>query len=175
MTNKIDIDNIEAWAREYISHGLGSVREMDCFTTVELIERVRAAEGYAKSLNELLEARDSELSKTEAKRDELEVQLLERGENWKQTANKAEAELAQLRAHTACIKCGGSGLTDSGGVHPWGESIDVPCDCTYPDPVVKVKLPEEHGTVFIGGVGVRVFDELSIIAAIRSAGAEVEE
>lgn len=40
---------------------------------------------------------------------------------------------------------------------------------------VVMKLPEEHGTVFIGGVGVRVFDELSITAAIRAAGGEVSE
>ncbi|QIQ65600.1 hypothetical protein 26_00001 [Pseudomonas phage Epa26] len=29
----------------------------------------------------------------------------------------------------ACPKCGGSGHADSGGVHPWGEPIFIPCDC----------------------------------------------
>lgn len=28
-----------------------------------------------------------------------------------------------------CQKCGGTGMTDSGGVQPWGEPILIPCDC----------------------------------------------
>lgn len=28
-----------------------------------------------------------------------------------------------------CPECKGSGMRDSGGVQPWGEPIDVPCDC----------------------------------------------
>jgi hypothetical protein len=28
-----------------------------------------------------------------------------------------------------CPTCKGTGSTDSGGVTPWGESIDVPCEC----------------------------------------------
>ncbi|HFL2728916.1 TPA: hypothetical protein ACGWTY_002858 [Pseudomonas aeruginosa] len=28
-----------------------------------------------------------------------------------------------------CPKCGGTGEADSGGVHPWGEPILIPCDC----------------------------------------------
>ncbi|MGC6827847.1 hypothetical protein ACP0H4_11240 [Pseudomonas aeruginosa] len=28
-----------------------------------------------------------------------------------------------------CVKCGGTGEADSGGVHPWGEPILIPCDC----------------------------------------------
>lgn len=29
-----------------------------------------------------------------------------------------------------CPECLGTGVRDSGGVHPWGEPISVPCDCT---------------------------------------------
>ncbi|UVD32763.1 hypothetical protein [Pseudomonas phage PH826] len=29
----------------------------------------------------------------------------------------------------ACLKCGGSGHADSGGVQSWGEPISIPCDC----------------------------------------------
>lgn len=32
-----------------------------------------------------------------------------------------------------CPKCNNTGLTDSGGVQPWGEAIQVPCDCSLPD------------------------------------------
>lgn len=28
-----------------------------------------------------------------------------------------------------CPECSGSGMRDSGGVQPWGDHIDVPCDC----------------------------------------------
>lgn len=30
---------------------------------------------------------------------------------------------------TPCPKCNDTGLTDSGGFYPWGESILVNCDC----------------------------------------------
>lgn len=28
-----------------------------------------------------------------------------------------------------CPKCGGTGMADSGGAQPWGEPIEIPCDC----------------------------------------------
>lgn len=28
-----------------------------------------------------------------------------------------------------CKKCNGTGMADSGGVHPWGEPIFIECDC----------------------------------------------
>nr|WP_318375397.1 hypothetical protein [Enterobacter sp.] len=28
-----------------------------------------------------------------------------------------------------CPKCGDTGMADSGGVQPWGEPIEMPCDC----------------------------------------------
>ncbi|EPC1069808.1 DUF551 domain-containing protein [Enterobacter hormaechei] len=37
-----------------------------------------------------------------------------------------------------CPKCGGTGLADSGGTHPWGEPISIPCDCTAPPAPVSV-------------------------------------
>lgn len=38
-----------------------------------------------------------------------------------------------------CQKCSGSGMQDSGGVHPWGETIYVSCDCKLGD---EVDVPE---------------------------------
>lgn len=32
-----------------------------------------------------------------------------------------------------CPKCGGTGMADSGGVQPWGEPIEIPCDCPFGD------------------------------------------
>ncbi len=43
--------------------------------------------------------------------------------NWPQ----ARAALAQ--PSPKCVKCGGTGEADSGGVHPWGEPVLIPCDC----------------------------------------------
>lgn len=41
--------------------------------------------------------------------------------------------LASLEAEAVtCPKCNGTGMADSGGVQPWGEPINVPCDCTAP-------------------------------------------
>ncbi|ABF63511.1 Chaperone clpB [Ruegeria sp. TM1040] len=31
--------------------------------------------------------------------------------------------------HPDCPECSGSGMRDSGGVQPWGDHIDAPCDC----------------------------------------------
>lgn len=46
---------------------------------------------------------------------------------WK--AWKARAALAQPALQ--CKKCGGTGDADSGGIHPWGETAMVPCDCAH--------------------------------------------
>ncbi|MHA5542622.1 hypothetical protein ACVSLQ_05755, partial [Pseudomonas aeruginosa] len=42
-------------------------------------------------------------------------------------AYRARAALAQ--PSPKCVKCGGTGEADSGGVHPWGEPVLIPCDC----------------------------------------------
>lgn len=39
-----------------------------------------------------------------------------------------------------CPKCGGTGLADSGGTHPWGEPIYIECDCrSLPPAPVSMK------------------------------------
>ncbi|MBV6326337.1 hypothetical protein KUT65_02195 [Pseudomonas aeruginosa] len=43
------------------------------------------------------------------------------------TGWQARAALAQ--PSPKCVKCGGTGEADSGGVHPWGEPVLIPCDC----------------------------------------------
>lgn len=37
-----------------------------------------------------------------------------------------------------CPKCDGTGMMDSGGVQPWGEPIQVVCDCRYEIPDTTV-------------------------------------
>lgn len=32
-----------------------------------------------------------------------------------------------------CPKCSDTGMTDSGGVQPWGEPIEIECDCQFED------------------------------------------
>lgn len=44
----------------------------------------------------------------------------------------AEAAWEASRA-ALCPKCGGTGMADSGGVQPWGEPIEIPCDCPFGD------------------------------------------
>lgn len=39
--------------------------------------------------------------------------------------NNGEGE----KLSSECLECGGTGLRDSGGFHPWGEAAPVPCDC----------------------------------------------
>lgn len=47
----------------------------------------------------------------------------------KMLLNAANAEQAILNTSEVCQKCGGTGEQDSGGVQPWGEGINIPCDC----------------------------------------------
>ena len=46
-----------------------------------------------------------------------------------------------------CPKCGDTGMTDSGGVQPWGEPIEIPCDCRsapQPAPVAQpLRVPDD--------------------------------
>jgi len=43
--------------------------------------------------------------------------------------------LAAVRAcsesPSSCVDCGGTGLRDSGGIHPWGEEAQMPCECDH--------------------------------------------
>ena len=42
---------------------------------------------------------------------------------------RAITDLRALLDGSICQKCKGSGEIDSGGVYPWGEGINIPCDC----------------------------------------------
>lgn len=44
-------------------------------------------------------------------------------------AEPCAADVYERPEASRCPECEGSGLRDSGGVHPWGEHIQVPCDC----------------------------------------------
>ncbi len=64
---------------------------------------------------------------------------------------------AQAQPSPKCVKCGGTGEADSGGVHPWGEPVLIPCDCeteqavaerpevvAYADPVAFATFKEQQ-------------------------------
>lgn len=36
-----------------------------------------------------------------------------------------------------CPKCKGTGLADSGGLQPWGEPIEIECDCKFDEVISK--------------------------------------
>ncbi|MGT2083403.1 hypothetical protein SPN34_19925 [Enterobacter hormaechei subsp. xiangfangensis] len=60
---------------------------------------------------------------------------------WSIELELARIALASLEAEpVACHKCNGTGMTDSGGVYPWGEGINVPCDCSLPDPELSLLI-----------------------------------
>lgn len=42
-----------------------------------------------------------------------------------------DAWKASREALNGCPKCGGTGMADSGGVQPWGEPIEIECDCQF--------------------------------------------
>jgi len=43
------------------------------------------------------------------------------------------AELERLHLIKLCPKCNDTGMADSGGVQPWGEPIEIECDCRHQD------------------------------------------
>ncbi|WP_202111578.1 hypothetical protein [Pseudomonas aeruginosa] len=46
-----------------------------------------------------------------------------------------------------CVKCGGTGEADSGGVHPWGEPVLIPCDCETEQ--AEAERPEVAEVAFV--------------------------
>lgn len=46
-----------------------------------------------------------------------------------------------------CVKCGGTGEADSGGVHPWGEPVLIPCDCETEQ--AEAERPEAAEVAFV--------------------------
>lgn len=48
-------------------------------------------------------------------------------ENLRAHARQLERELIFLRSKMVCLQCGGDEVVDSGGVAPWGQSIEIPC------------------------------------------------
>lgn len=43
------------------------------------------------------------------------------------------AELEQRQSIKPCPKCNDTGMADSGGTQPWGEPIEIKCDCRHQD------------------------------------------
>lgn len=52
-------------------------------------------------------------------------------EEYYRTIVRAGTELWEITVNlitSKCMECSGTGAVDSGGVHPWGASILVPCE-----------------------------------------------
>ena len=47
-----------------------------------------------------------------------------------------------------CPKCNGAGMADSGGVQPWGEPIEIECDCMMEE--MKMTSREQFESWFEG-------------------------
>lgn len=50
-----------------------------------------------------------------------------------EAAEKRVAELEQRQHTNPCPKCNDTGMVDSGGTQPWGEPIEIECDCRQQD------------------------------------------
>ncbi|EMO9845314.1 hypothetical protein RWC52_000294 [Pseudomonas aeruginosa] len=98
-----------------------------------------------------------------------------------------------------CPKCGGTGEADSGGVHPWGEPVLIPCDCETEKaeaerPVVVARLyrsndltmtpfaevqkplplPASDGTLTVDAL-MTVAQHERIVGALRAENAKLSE
>lgn len=84
----------------------------------------------------------------------VERELLERVSATKNMIDFLEAmdELRALLDKPVCAKCNDTGEADSGGVHPWGEGINIQCDCTSYDKNDCGRVELKHMTVSEGGV-----------------------
>lgn len=40
-----------------------------------------------------------------------------------------DAFLKWAKERLPCVECDDTGMADSGGTHPWGECISIPCQC----------------------------------------------
>ncbi|HCF3719464.1 TPA: hypothetical protein NID03_006048 [Pseudomonas aeruginosa] len=95
-----------------------------------------------------------------------------------------------------CVKCGGTGEADSGGVHPWGEPVLIPCDCETeqeeaerPEVVARVDGTDEdwfiqpedetelhnEGLLFAGCELGRMIDFDRIVGELRAENAKLSE
>lgn len=50
-------------------------------------------------------------------------------EFFRETPEYTEGAICGKVKPQKCPMCGGTGLADSGGVHPWGEPILIECNC----------------------------------------------
>lgn len=73
-------------------------------------------------------------------REQFEVYIKSRGMSamkrdgrYVESATRFAHEVWKASRAALCPKCGGTGMADSGGVQPWGEPIEIPCDCPFGD------------------------------------------
>ena len=96
-----------------------------------LLDELEAAE---KS-NAFLKGQLAELANFNPDWDKLEASY----ESWREIAAELLiakdriAELEQRQNLKPCPKCNDTGMVDSGGTQPWGEPIEIECDCRQQD------------------------------------------
>ena len=89
----------------------------------------------AEKSNAFLKGQLAELANFNPDWDKLEASY----ESWREIAAELLiakdriAELEQLQNLKPCQKCNGTGMADSGGTQPWGEPIEIECDCRQQD------------------------------------------
>jgi DNA repair exonuclease SbcCD ATPase subunit len=65
--------------------------------------------------------------KIEEEKEKTAIKRLQEYHNEVMSAEQRVAELQKELKRSVCQECGGKGGVDSGGVTPWGSSIDIPC------------------------------------------------
>lgn len=102
--------------------------------TRDVLSLLNELEAAQKS-NEFLKDQLAELANFNPDWDKLEASY----ESWREIAAELLiakdriAELEKCQHIKQCPKCNGTGMVDSGGTQPWGEPIEIECDCRQQD------------------------------------------
>lgn len=137
LRNTANRDWFESWFKsEFHPDKTGPYIKDQLFFAVQaarkpLLDELEAAE---KS-NVFLKGQLAELANFNPDWDKLEASY----ESWREiaaellVAKDRIAELEQRLNLKPCPKCNGTGMADSGGTQPWGETIEIECDCRQQD------------------------------------------
>ncbi|WP_313449669.1 hypothetical protein [Atlantibacter hermannii] len=136
----------------------------------------------AEKSNSFLKGQLAELANFNPDWDKLEASY----ESWREiaaellVAKDRIAELEQRLNIKPCPKCNDTGMADSGGAHPWGEPIEIECDCRQHDANIAeleertVTLPKASQAKLQSGEFIHCWPAYTVDSAIRAAGIKCE-
>jgi hypothetical protein len=129
-----------------------SERDFDEITPLYAMPKKRnplTNEQITKAFNEAMSKRPKDASNAETNRlfvraIEAEIEAMERTPRLDGSLINEGTKFKQEQGEPVCHICKGTGEMDSGGTHPWGWAINIPCECIAPQQRTWVGLdPEE--------------------------------